>query len=1435
MGRPLVFALNGERVALTEVDPRTTVLQYIRSQPNLQGTKFACGEGGCGACTVLLSKYDPTTKRVEELTINACLAPLCSIDGCAITTTEGLKKSKSEYHAIHKRLAGFHASQCGFCTPGMTMSIYGVLRKAACAKADTRRGCGPSKSNGHSSMEACNGNNNSSAVVPITTLDAIKSIAGNICRCTGYRPIMDTCKSFSGEVDVEDLGLNSFWASKEKADATLLPHYNPEKDPKFPTFLIEELESRNKKNSPPNPLNFEHEEGREATLKRQWITADSLSKAFDLLKEYSKENLEVQLVVGNTSAGVYKDIHPQVYIDVSEVPELQVVKRTGEGLELGAGIALSKLIGLLGESNSGSVVYQELAKHAGQIATEQVRNRASLGGNLILARNHGFDSDLATILLGAGAEVTVASAEGRSKIPLEEFFSQGRLEPGKILTSIHIPSWSNLSTPEAKVSFKTYRISCRPNGNSLAYINAAFLAIVDESALVVTDLKLAFGAFGGSHAIRARKTEKLIVGKPISPAGLLEAIKVLKVEISPPSTVHKSAYRSSVAVGYFFHFFNSSLFSSKSGHASIAIPACEEEAVPKTILNCNGMVSHDLALSSGTASNGDSSSNGSAHTEPCEDTHTVEFGAKTKHEVVTGKSQPLKIQASQKFATSNEFWPVGQPAEKTVAHLQAAGEAVYVDDITPIKGTLYAAFVLSDRRAGKILSIDASEALKSPGAVDFMSAKDLPGKNIAYDCFNVTDRLFAEDRVECIYDTVGPMIADSYENARAAASKVRVNVEEQEGRLFTIEDAIAKESFIEPIGFFASAKSASVGEDLVKGDHRIENGEVFCGSQYQFYMETQSAYAVPDEDETITVYSATQAVSDVQKAVSLSLGIPMNSVRIITRRLGGGFGGKLARAILVAVACALAATKMKRPVRIALDRQTDMRMAVGRHEAKGVYTVDFKDDGKIVGLNINIFVNCGRGKDLSGLVLYGIKSCLGQYDWGSLRYEGKLCCTNRVSSGIFRGPGDIQGHFMAETVIEHVAAYLGIDSWKVRERNMHSVETINKFFPYQTSPVSVDSHTLPYIWQKLKDQSHFEERSLAVRKFNESSKWEKKGIDMVVGVYTVGTLPRQARVSVFEDGSVVVEVGGIEMGQGLYTKVKQAVAYGLSKLWGPNAHPSEKVDTSRIRVVQNDSISLANSKVTGGSTTSQSSVLAVLTACESFVESLKPFLDQVRQSGASPASWLAIITMANIAGVSLTAHGDTSAAGFQSHVNFGVCVSEVSINVLTGATTILRTDLLYDCGRSLNPAVDIGQIEGSFINGVGFYLTEEVTFEDGRYIPTGTWDYKPPTADNIPQQFHVELSNTKANKNKFLSSKASGEPPILLAKSVHSAVRNAIAAARDDLRHLPASKVDEHVNGGVPRGVKGNAYFRLDSPASIDKVKTLCGLDNVERYLASLQ
>ncbi|KAL2608710.1 hypothetical protein R1flu_027283 [Riccia fluitans] len=1378
----LVFALNGERVELKDVDPQTSLLNYIRDETDYKGTKRGCGEGGCGSCVVMLSKYDPESKEVEEFTINSCLAPVCSVDGCAVTTTEGFKHGK-EPHPVHTRLAGFHGSQCGFCTPGMAVTIATSLRK--CARKTKEDG----------------------GTAQPTSAEAERFIAGNLCRCTGYRPILDVCKSFASDVDIEDLGINTFWESSKDAHSNKgsMKAYQPEKDTKFPSFLENETgESLEVSSIRPGE-------------ERAWRSASSLTELFDMYRyERDEKKRDVHFVVGNTSSGVYKDFKPAVYIDISRIPELQRIRQTDSSLEVGAAVTLSKLIENL--VKIGGPVFAELAEHLKKVANAHVRNRASVGGNLIMSQKYGFASDVATILLGSGSRVTMSSDKDNTAMDLEEFLAGPPLETN-ILQSIHIPSWEKSSDKESskRVLFRTYRSSPRINGNAVSSINAAFLAVVQSSipdgskpASKVLQLRLAFGALGGPHAIQATKTEKYLNEKIINVDVLSKAVRILREELSSytkDDKLHTAEYRLSVGVGFLFQFFKP------------LITETDVDAPPSYLAGVNGEVDNGSTENGGdtfAVGNG-ALMNGSVG----EDSGVRSYG---KSAPKTGRRNGFI--GKQSFPISNEFYPVSQPTGKFGAVLQATGEAVYVDDIPLPPGTLHAAFVSSKKALAKITALDASDALASPGAKSFVSVKDIPpnGENVGniLELTEARDPVFAEDTVGFVGHPLGVMVADSYEHALEAAKQVKVEYDETSvGKpVLTVEEAAAKNLF--KTTHLSSLGNASVGEVLVKGDYRIENVELFAGGQYYFYMETQTALAVPDEDDCITVYSSTQNPEALQLVLGAALGIPLHNIRVITRRLGGAFGGKNTKSHMIAVACALAAVKLKKPVRMTLDRNTDMEYCGGRHESKATYTVEFNKDGKITSLDSYVLMNGGFAddyQDLMGLLMEHSMRC---YNWNSWRHVTKICRTNLPTRSMMRAPGEVQGNFFAESIIEHVASFLGLDPAKVREVNLHTHDSAIKFFGRKAAGGEV-YFTLPKVWHRLKDSSNYEARKRSVRGFNQKNMWVKRGISIMPIVYQNLQQPRLARVTIFADASVAVESGGTEMGQGLFTKVQQATAYGLSRLWGDKG--AGKVPLSKIRIVQNDTISLANGGYTNAGTTSEGTCEAAVNACNILVNTLRPVLLELQSKGTESPSWEAVVQKAKFQNLPLSAEGQHSTTGFGTeYLVCGAAVSEVEVDVVTGGVTILQTDLIYDTGKSLNPAVDIGQIEGSFVQGVGYYVTEEVKWdENGVLITNGTWTYKPPTIDNIPHQFNVELLNTAVEPDRILSSKGAGEPPLLLATSVHNSIREAVRSARADLQLLAGDQ------SGSER--EKSSHFLMHSSATMERVKKLCGLYTVEQYL----
>ncbi|MCO5614960.1 hypothetical protein L7F22_069246 [Adiantum nelumboides] len=994
-----------------------------------------------GACLVLLSTYDPKSKRVQEFSINSCLALLCSLDGCSITTVEGIGSTKTGFHAIQQRIAGFHGSQCSFCT-------------------------------------------------------------------LGYRPIVDTCKSFAGDVDVEDLGINTFWASSKDANANLLPTYVREADPAFPTFLRDELDMKenlatvhdsncayDNLHTPMLALPL-HVKLRDASVledERLWIQARSLKEAFQAWLCHH-ENGCVKLVVGNTSAGYYKDQNPRVFIDISLVPELLTLQEASGTLKVGSAITIEELILTLesigmNNENSNKSVIRGLVSHLRKLGNPHVRHRASVGGNLIMAQQFSFDSDLAPLLLAVGSSLQlVDSGMNRSTQSLEEFLQRGSLESGWLLECIDIPLWSkemddtvsyaNGSTRAvssvgsdndviAEWWFDSYRAAPRSLGNSLAYINAAFLDKVSDtgSRHEINGMRLAFGAFGQGHAIREHKVEGFLQGSPVNESVLLEATAILKNELMRFVKGTKlSDYKSSVAVSFLFDFFSSYL----------------QAKVP------------------------------------------------------------------------------------SVLNTETAGECKGIGPFIRNQNERIDSPYLGENSMHKKDSFSITGRQIVPG-----------GRNVGalFDCFSLPENLFATDHVEYVGHPLGVMVADSPQHAKEAAAKVKVEYEVKSSPILCVEEAEAINSYF-PSSF--SPLKFSVGDietEFLKADHKIMDGEVRSGSQYFFYMETQTALAVPDEDNCLVVDSSSQSPSIVQASVSACLGIPHHNVRAITRRVGGGFGGKAFRNIVVASACALAAHKLHHPVRMYLDRKTHMVMMCGRHPVKALYSVSFRHDGKVTGLQAKISIDGGWSQDFT--------------------YDTRAYC--------------------------------------ICARVRHEASSL-KIFHHDLKIACKDDFDLLTIWNMMLKRVVAKERD--IDSFNTSNRWLKRGLSVLPCVYKVHRSPRPARASIFKDGSVVVEVGGIEIGQGLWAKVKQATINGLSQLCGSS---KEGLESLNIRIVQADSTSLPHGGLTSSSTTSEGSCEAVMKACQLLVERLMPLKLLKEKDVAGNLSWIDLITLSNASKVDLSA------------------------------------------------------------------------------------------------------------------------------------------------------------------------------------------------------
>ncbi|EOA26206.1 hypothetical protein CARUB_v100166510mg, partial [Capsella rubella] len=594
----------------------------------------------------------------------------------------------------------------------------------------------------------------------------------------------------------------------------------------FPEFLKDEIKSMN------------------SGIYR-WCSPASVEELQSLLVDYkaNSNGVSMKLVAGNTSVGYYKDEREQnydKYIDITRIPQLKEIREKQNGVEIGSVVTISKVIAALKEIKVSPGVEKmlgKLATHMEKIAARFIRNSGSIGGNLVMAQKKHFPSDMATILLAAGAFVNIMSlSRGLENLPLEEFLQGSPLEAHDLVVSIEIPFWH--SETDSELLFETYRAAPRPNGSALAYLNAAFLAEVKDT--MVVNCKLAFGAYGTKHAIRCKEMEDFLSGKVITDKVLFEAITLLGNVVVPEDGTSNPAYRSSLAPGFLFEFLHT-------------------------------LITHHTT---------DKPSNGYNLDPP--------------------KPLPM-LSSSQHIPINNEYNPVGQPVTKAGASLQASGEAIYVDDIPSPTNCLYGAFIYSKKPYARIIGIHFKENSVPQGVVAVISCKDIPtnGKNVGMKTGLGSDHLFAEDFTISVGECLALVVADTQRHADAAANLavVEYETEDLEPPILSVEDAVKKSSMFEINPFLYPQQVGDTSKGMAAADHRIISSEIRLGSQYVFYMETQTALAVPDEDNSIVVYSSSQTPQYVHTSVATCLGIPENNVRVITRRVGGGFGGKAVKSM----------------------------------------------------------------------------------------------------------------------------------------------------------------------------------------------------------------------------------------------------------------------------------------------------------------------------------------------------------------------------------------------------------------------------------------------------------------------------------------------------------------------------------------------------------
>ena len=726
--------------------------------------------------------------------------------------------------------------------------------------------------------------------------------------------------------------------------------------------------------------------------------------------------------------------------------------------------------------------------------------------------------------------------------------------------------------------------------------------------------------------------------------------------------------------------------------------------------------------------------------------------------------------------------------DSAVKHV--TGRAVYIDDMPEPPGTQHASLVLSPHAYARIVSIDVSAAETAPGVSAVVTAADIPGVNDIAPVMS-DEPLLAAGTADYAGMPVAAVCADTFDQAFAAAKLVRIEYEELPA-ILSIEEAWEKQEFTytPPKIVFGDAEAA------MRSATHLVSGEVRCGGQDHFYLESHISLAVPGEDRDITIYSSTQHPTEVQHGVSHVLGIAQNDVTVEVRRMGGGFGGKESQSTIIAGIAALLADKCRKPVKLRLRRDDDMIATGKRHDFLFRYEIGFDDSGRIESAVIDMAARSGNVADLSaGVVARALCHGNNAYFIPNALFRGWPCKTNTVSNTAFRGFGGPQGMIAIETAIEHIARDLGITVDEVRAANYYGTEDRN-VTPYG-QPVT--DNIMPEIVERLSREIDYEGRRKAIDEFNAAHTTLKKGIALMpvkFGISFNAPMLNQAGalVHVYTDGSVHLNHGGTEMGQGLFTKVAQVVSSVF------------QIDIDHVKISATRTDKVPNTAPTAASAGLDLNGMAAFNAAEEIRVRMAgiagehfgvpPEDIEFRQNrvyaGNESMSFAETAQMTWNQRVSLSATGyyrtpdiswdaETMTGSPFYYFTYGASVAEVVIDTLTGESRVLKTDILQDVGASLNPAIDLGQIEGAFVQGMGWLTSEELVWDPkGRLMTHGPSTYKIPGSRDVPPHFKVHILDDAPNRvPTIFRSKAVGEPPLMLAISVWLALRDAVSRTGD--------------------------------------------------------